>query len=284
MKITFGMIVFNAESVLPEGMLEACIKNVYDVAHEIIIVEGGTKATTHYFDGDISKFTADGKSTDNTIDIIKNIPDPDKKIILIESNGFWNGKTEMCNAWANIATGDYIWQIDSDEFYHVDEMIKMIDFLKKEKPDAVYFNAYHFFGGFDYCIDERSFPEWGSGPWFRLFRHVPKKSKWLSHEPPVYECDGLICNNSKLVDQKQSKEISIKMYHYSYVHYKQIMFKTNFYKNNIYPEAWNAFSKNKNYKPLGAKVYKFEETHPKIIKELINVYEKNMCVHPDLFK
>jgi glycosyltransferase involved in cell wall biosynthesis len=274
MKITFGMIVFNAELNLPDGMLEACIKNVYDIAHEIIIVEGATKAITHYFDGDTSQFTSDGHSMDRTIQIIKGIPDPDKKITLIESSGFWNGKTQMCNEWAKLATGDYIWQLDSDEFYHTEEMKKMINYLELEKPDAVYFNAYHFFGGLDYCIDERSAPQntgWGSGPWYRLFRHVPGKSKWLSHEHPIYECDGLVCNDGKLVDQKRSAEIGIKMYHYSYIDYRQIDFKTKFYKNDIYPKTWNLFLKDKNYKPLGSQAFKFDGEHPDIIKKLFNI-------------
>lgn len=271
MKITFGMIVFNSEKTLPKGMLEACIKNVYDIAHEIIIVEGATKAVTHYFDGDTSPFTEDGKSKDNTINIIKNIPDPLNKIKLIESRGFWNGKTEMCNAWAEIATGDYVWQLDSDEFYHIENINKLISYLEVNKPDAVYFNAYHFFGGFHYCIDERSFPNWGSGPWYRLFRNVPDKSKWLSHEPPVYQCEGLVCNNGNILRQEESTKLGIKMYHYSYVTESQINFKTLFYKNSIYPEAWNKFKVDKEYKPLGSKAYKFEGEHPEIIKKLYNI-------------
>ena len=271
MKVTFGMIVFNAESTLPKGMLESCIKNVYNIAHEIIIVEGATKSTTHRFDGDTSNFTDNGKSTDNTIEVIKSIPDPDHKIKLIESSGFWNGKTEMCNAWAKISTGDYVWQLDSDEFYHEEEMIKLINYLEHNKPDAVYFNAFHFFGGIDYCIDERSFPDWGSGPWYRVFRNVPGMSYWISHEHPIYSCDGIICNNNKVFNQSESTELGIKMYHYSYVTYDQIEFKTKFYKNNIYPEAWSKFLDDKNYKPLNSTVYKFDGSHPNIIKKLFNL-------------
>jgi glycosyltransferase involved in cell wall biosynthesis len=271
MKITFGMIVFNAETNLPDGMLAACISNIYDVAHEIIIVEGATKATTHYFDGDTSTFTKDGKSTDKTIDIIKNIPDPQNKIQLIESRGFWNGKTQMCNAWASLATGDYVWQLDADEFYHPDQIIKLCGYLDQHRPDAVYFNAYHFFGGLDYCIDERSYPEWGSGPWYRLFRHIPGNSKWLSHEHPIYKCGDVICNNSKVMTQQETSALGIKMYHYSYVDYRQIEFKTLFYKNSIYPEAWSKFQSDKNYKPLGASAFKFEGHHPEIIKNLFGI-------------
>lgn len=271
MKITFGMIVFNSEYTLPKGMLEACIKNVYDIAHEIIIVEGATKATTHYFDGDTSLFTNDGKSKDNTLNILRGISDPQNKIKIIESRGFWNGKTEMCNEWAKIATGDYVWQLDSDEFYHIDEMKKLINYLEEKQPDAVYFNAFHFFGSIDYCIDERSFPDWASGPWYRVFKNKPGRSRWLSHEHPIYECDGKICNNGIVLNQTESTKLGIKMYHYSFVTENQIHFKTHFYKNPVYKEAWSSFSSDKNYKPLGSQAYKFTGEHPDIIKNLFNI-------------
>ncbi len=271
MKITFGMIVFNAITNLPKDMLVSCVLNLYDVAHEILIVEGATKASTHYFDGDTTKFTDDGKSTDDTIEVLRNIPDPLNKIKIIESNGFWNGKTEMCNAWAEIATGDYIWQIDSDEFYHQSDIIKMKNILETEKPDAVYFNAYHFFGGFEHCIDERSYPEWASGPWFRLFRNEPGNSRWISHEPPVYSCGSTICNQAHLLDQHFTKSQDIKMYHYSYVTYEQIEFKSDFFRNQYYKEAWESFKNNKDFKPFNSTVYKFEGEHPEIIKKTYNL-------------
>lgn len=53
MKLSFGIIVFNALDNLPENMLELCVKNVYDYAHEIFIVEGASQVTTPgaYVDG-----------------------------------------------------------------------------------------------------------------------------------------------------------------------------------------------------------------------------------------
>jgi glycosyltransferase involved in cell wall biosynthesis len=277
MKITFGMICFNAINNLPEGMLEMCILNVYDIAHEIIIVEGATKAITHRFDGDTSKYTTDGSSTDDTINVIKNIPDPLNKIKLIESNGFWDGKTEMCNAWASIATGDYIWQIDSDEFYHKSDMLKVKNILEKEKPDAIWFNAYHFFGGFDYCIDERGLlltddkSQWGCGPWYRLFKNVPGKSRWLSHEPPSYYCDGNICNDGLLLNQNYMSENGIKMYHYSYTNYEQIKWKSDFFQYPDYITYWNKFKEDKSFKPFGTTVFPFDGEHPEIIKNKYNL-------------
>jgi hypothetical protein len=271
MKITFGMIVFNSISTLPKDMLVSCILNVYDIAHEIIIVEGATKAINHYYDGDATKYTNDGRSTDDTVNVIKNIPDPDNKIRLIESRGFWNGKTEMCNEWSKISTGDYVWQLDSDEFYHKSDMIKIKNMLEEKMPDAVYFNAYHFFGGFNHCIDERSYPNWASGPWFRIFKNIPGDSRWISHEPPTYLCGKNICNNGNVIDQNITTKMGIKMYHYSCVTYDQILFKSNFYGNDYYKEAWEKFKIDKSFKPFGSKVYEFSGNHPDIIKEVYNL-------------
>lgn len=266
-KITFGMIVFNAEKNLPPGMLAACIENIYNYAHEIIIVEGATKAINHYFDGDTSKFTNNGKSTDNTIAIIKSLPDPDKKIKLIEADGFWDGKTKMCNAYASIATGDYIWQLDSDEFYKHEDIETILSILEKKKIDAVHFYANHFFGGFDYCIDETE-TGWGNDiPWMRIFRNVPEKSYWISHEPPEYVCDGTVCNRGKVVSRENSLTMGIKMFHYSYVTEDQVRFKSSFYKNDNYIKDWERFKSDKNYKPMGSTVRKFNGEHPEIIEK-----------------
>lgn len=265
-KITFGMIVFNAEKNLPNGMLSACIQNIYDFAHEIIIVEGATKAVNHYFDGDTTSFTNNGKSNDRTLEIIKSFPDPLNKIKLIESNGFWDGKTQMCNEYSKIATGDYIWQLDSDEFYHHEDIETLISILEKKKIDAVHFYANHFFGGYDYCIDEND-NKWANQiPWMRIFRNVPGKSYWISHEPPNYVCDGTVCNNGKALTRDQTLALGIKLYHYSYVEIEQVKFKAIFYRNEKCLEEWNKFTANKEYKPFGCEINKFNGEHPSIIR------------------
>jgi hypothetical protein len=267
MKITFGCIVFNILSTLPKDMFKYCIENVYDIAHEIIIVEGATLATSHYFDGDTLSFTKDGRSSDGTIEYLKELQKKYPKINLIIGDGFWNGKTEMCNEYAKISTGDYIWQLDSDEFYKKNDQIKIIHLLEYEKPDAVHFYANHFFGGFDYCMDERN-SGWGNNiPWMRIFKNIPGKSKWLSHEPPQYFCDGLICNDGKVIDRDKTLKMGIKMYHYSYVCENQIKFKDIFFRQKSnYQNYWNDFIINKNTMIWGSKVYKFDGVHPDIIK------------------
>jgi len=277
-KISGQMIVFNAESVLPKNMLTLCIENALPYLSEMIIVEGATKAgDDHYFDGCTEFFTTDGRSQDGTIDVLKKIEQkyPDK-IKLIIGDGWWNGKTEMCNAAAKIATGDYIFQIDNDEFYHQTDMEKLIGMLEAWQPHQVEFYANHFFGGFDYCIDEREHG-WGNDPpWRRIFKNIPGRSKWLRHEPPVYSVDGFPNERGFVINRDKTLQAGIKLFHYAYVQKSQIDFKTKFFNNDQYPILWEQFQKNKSTKIFGSNVYPFTGKHPKIIEEnFINIIESN---------
>jgi glycosyltransferase involved in cell wall biosynthesis len=248
-----------------------------------MIVEGATKASGgHYWDGDTSSFTQDGHSTDNTITVIKDIMDErkDKFIALVQNqdpNGFWPGKTAMCNAASMIATGDYIWQIDSDEFYHQIDMEKIIGMLKLWEPHQVDFYANHFVGGFDKVIDETNGKNWGNDiPWRRIFRHVPSrkmppKSWWISHEPPVYVCDGVRTDAGNVVDKKKTLQAGIKLYHYAYVTESQFQFKEKFYGNPEYMKAWNRYKETGVMEIFGIKPKAFTGKHPKIIKEYYNL-------------
>lgn len=268
MKITMMCIVFNIMDVLPKNMFGFCVQNMYDNVDEIIIVEGATKSLSGYWDGDTSHYTDNGRSKDGTIEYITELKNKYDKIKLIIGDGFWDGKTEMCNAAAKISTGDYIWQVDSDEFYKKEDQIKILNLLEEKKPDAVHFFANHFFGGFDYCINENSYNSWGNGiPWMRIFKNIPNKSHWSSHEPPQYICDGLVCNEGNVITRDIMLEMNIKMYHYSYVQESQIKFKDNFFRQfPNYQNYWNNFKNNKNSLVWGSKVNVFCDEHPEIIK------------------
>lgn len=269
MKITLFSIVFNIIDTLPKDMFKLNIQNMYDFVDEIIIVEGATKAKYHYYDGDTSHFTKDGKSNDGTIELLKEL-EKLEKVKVIYGNGFWDGKTSMCNAASNIATGDYIWQMDSDEFYKHEDIIKLKELLEKEKPDSIHFYANHFFGGYDSCIDEIEPNQWGNGIpccWMRIFKHIPGKSHWISHEPSVYVCDGLNCERGKVIDRKMTLALGIKLYHYSYVQESQINFKSKFYNNPDYHKYWEQVKTNKNIKIFGSQLHEFTGKHPDIIEK-----------------
>jgi hypothetical protein len=271
MSISAQIIAFNAESVLPKNMMTLCIESIMPFVDKIFIVEGATKATTHYFDGNTDSFTKDGRSTDGTIDVLlaleKKYPD---KIDVTIGNGFFNGKTKMCNTALSKNKSDYVWQIDLDEFYKPEDMKKIIKILDTDRPDAIEFFAKHFWGGFDYCIDERELG-WGNDSfWRRIFR-VNSSSHWLKHEPPTMITDGNNCSSGKVITRDRMLQEGIFMYHYSYVHYPQVDFKTKFYGNPQYPVFWESFKQDKSTKVFGSNVYKFEGQHPNIIKDFYGV-------------
>jgi len=272
-KITAGMIIFNGEKFAPKGMLKAQLTQLYYLADQIIIVEGATRSDqkTHYFDGDATWCTPDGKSTDNTISIIKEFPDPEKKITLIEPHGFWNGKTQMCNEWSKLATGDYMWQVDIDEFYQKEDIGRIKHILKKYEPNAVHFYANHFWGDFKNCIDETSPYTWGNNlPWQRIFRHVPG-SRWARHEPPTYILpDGTDCNEKQVVPRDETLRIGIKMFHYSYVTPEQIFFKSKFYNQTWTEKTYKTWLQDNNTLVNGSKTVTFNGTHPIWVQEMVN--------------
>jgi hypothetical protein len=275
MKITTGTLLFNGKVLMPEGMLKAQLDQLYYLSDQIIFVEGATKAdkTTHYYDGNVTPFTPDGRSTDGCLDLVKNYPDPDKKIIIIESKGFWNGKTQMCNEWSKIATGDYFWQIDMDEFYFKKDINRMKAILSKYKPNIVHFFANNFWGDFKHCINETSPYTWGNeAPWMRIFKHVPGCS-WERHEPPTYLFpDGTKVNNSKIIPREETLKIGIKMFHYNYVTPEQINFKTQFYHQDWTSILYEKWLQDKSVLINNSRVVEYNGEHPEWVRDIIKNY------------
>ncbi len=124
-KMSFIMIVLNG---MP--FIKASLGSIYKSAYEIIIVEGAEEQC-------MFAANSDGSSNDGTVEFIKSYPDPDKKIKLIQ--GKWIDKCEMQNKAVEIATGDYIWLIDSDEVYK-EEAIEIIYQILNENPTVYQIN------------------------------------------------------------------------------------------------------------------------------------------------
>ena len=112
-RISFGIIVLNGEP-----FTKYCLRQLYPYAYEIIVVEGAVE-------GAEAIATQNGHSIDGTYEAIhtfKKNEDPDNKLIIIERPGFWFDKNVMSKAYSNAATGDYLWQVDIDEFYRNEEI------------------------------------------------------------------------------------------------------------------------------------------------------------------
>lgn len=230
-RVSFGMIVLNGEPFVRYNL-----RALYPFAHEIIVVEGAAPAA-------VGVATPDGHSRDGTLETLhrfKAEEDPDDKLQIVTRDGFWTGeKDEMSQAYAARATGDYLWQVDSDEFYHPDDMRAVLDLLRADQSiTAVSFKTRTFWGGFEAVTDGYYLRD-GGDEFHRLFKWGPGYS-YTTHRPPtVTDPAGRDLRTLCWLDGAALARRGIVMYHYSLVFPKQVLDKSDYYDR----AAWVARSK-----------------------------------------
>jgi len=227
-RISFGMIVFNGEPFVKYNL-----SAVYPIAHQIIVVEGACRSSA-------SVSGPDGHSTDSTLESLycfKRDLDPDNKLIIVTAadedyaDGFWPEKDEMSWAYAKRATGNYLWQLDSDEFYHEEEIARLMKILRTERPDMVSFPMITFWGSPDYIVDG-----------FFLIRdkhdQIPRLFAWgpgytyTTHRPAtVLDEKGIDLRKKHWLSASYLKRMRIYMYHYSLLFPHQVFNKVRYYNN-----------------------------------------------------
>lgn len=241
LRITFGIIVLNGEPFTRYNL-----RALYPFAHQIIVVEGASHLASHMA-------TAEGHSKDRTLEILhrfKETEDTEDKILIITAenenhpNGFWPGeKDEQSRAYARRATGDWLWQIDIDEFYQPKDMQRVCAYLRDHPQiTCLTFNQYQFWGGFDYLLEGGLVmsPIFQKEPW-GAFRRVFKWGpgyQYLAHRPPtVVDTKGrnlVLIRKRNMTTQAQGPPIY--MYHYSAVFPQQTIPKGLYYQN----QGWTA--------------------------------------------
>lgn len=226
-RISFGIIVLNGEPFTRYNL-----RALYPFAHQIIVVEGAVAGNT-------DNATEDGHSLDETLAAVQRFQreeDPENKVMLVTRAGFWSEKDEMSQAYAERATGNYLWQIDSDEFYLPQAMAQVIRMLAD-----------------DPTITQISFPEitfWGSPhyiteSWFlRTFNNGKRLFQWgenyryTSHRPPtVVNSEGRDLETLHPISLATMRQRGIFKYHYSHLFPKQVVRKSAYYAR----VGWGAF-------------------------------------------
>ena len=150
-RITFGIIVLNGEPFTSYNL-----RSIYPFAHEIIVVEGAVPAAATIAD-------AEGHSRDGTLDTLRQFKaeeDPEGKLTIVtaeddgHADGFWPGeKDEQSRAYARRATGDYLWQVDIDEFYIGETWIASSPCSGGPDDRRDELRQITFWGGLDYIVD-----------------------------------------------------------------------------------------------------------------------------------
>jgi hypothetical protein len=227
MKFSAGMIVLNGMPWMPY-----ILKNLYPVMDELIIVEGAVELAAEFA-------TPDGHSLDETVSVIRAFPDPERKIKLIQKHGFWPEKTEMSQAYAEAAAGDYLWQVDVDEFYHQKDVLFLKQYLHEHPEyEAVSLRWYQFFGGFNaYLRGGRD--NWYGEAWWRIFRWKPGYRYTQHRIPTVVNEDGVDVREIGILRGRDlAHRHGIYIYHYSYVFPFQAQSKTTYYERQGQYRWW----------------------------------------------
>lgn len=280
-RLTFGIIVLNGEPFTRYN-----IRALYPHAYEIIIAEGACE-------GARSVASSTGHSLDGTLELlyeIKRTEDPENKITIVtaedegHSDGFWPGeKLEQCRAFAKRAGGNYLWQVDIDEFYRDEDILKIKSLLEKnENITTVSFKQLSFWGGFSYVVDswyfKRHLPEI-----FRIFKWE-EGYQYISHRPPtVINREGINLKEIDFLKSETTEKMGFYMYHYSFVFPKQVIEKALYYKNAEWAkrkeaEWWanDVFLKLSHpYRVFSVSwipswLVPFKKVHPEIIHKLIS--------------
>lgn len=228
LKVTFGIIVLNGEPFTRYNL-----RSLYPFAHQIIVVEGATP-------GAVDIASSDGHSSDGTLEVLRRFKeeeDHEDKLIIVtaederHSDGFWPGeKNEMSQAYAKRATGDYLWQIDIDEFYKEEDIWVILEMLEHNPGiTAVSFPMLTIWGSLNYLVDGWYLRR-GSGIYHRLFKWGPGY-RYVSHRPPtVIDEEGRNLRDLNWVKGKELARQGIYLCHYSLLFPKQVREKCLYYQ------------------------------------------------------
>ena len=239
-RISYILNVLNGEP-----FIKYQLKSIYRFAHEIIIVEGAYEKYSH-------AANQNGSSVDNTVSIIQNFPDPADKIIFIQNNNkLWPERKEMCNAVFNYVTGNVIWQIDVDEFYHnwVHEYIYKL-FDEDDQLDKISFYTREFFMSPYYEI-KGAYETLDLVNVGRVFRYN-QGEEWLNQRPPILGLNRVPKTIRKELSGYQVSRKAIFMYNYAGLFKNQVYDKIKYHNmrnerlivnpTNIIQNMWNDLS------------------------------------------
>lgn len=210
-KHSYGMIVHNGEKFTAEA-----VANIYEIAYDIVIVEGCEPEA-------LFMATSDGFSVDKTELVIKNISDPQNKITYIRA-GRCASKTDQCNLYMQKVKGDYIWELDSDEIYHPEDIVEIDEILYKGQYECAEIPFWHFWRDAFHVVRGTS--------WEIPIRRVFKRQEgdlYKSHRPP--EIVRKSWNSMKILSADVLREKNIYCYHYGFVDNQRTKWKVAYHCN-----------------------------------------------------
>lgn len=135
-----------------EDWIEYNLANCYSEFDIIRVIEGAVKGRP--------KSTEDGHSTDRTLELIRNFPDPDDKIELITQERFFKSLEEQKQTFLDLASdGEWLFIVDCDEFYMEGEIERVRKAIKRRPTASEIIPTFlHFYRDFFHV--KAPHPEW----------------------------------------------------------------------------------------------------------------------------
>lgn len=228
-RVTFGIIVLNGEP-----FTRFCLRSLYPFAHQIIVVEGAHEEA-------YSVATEDGHSVDGTLEELYRFQreeDPLGKVEIVTRDGFWpmrdelgRCKTVQSRAYAERATGDYLWQVDIDEFYLARDMDRVLAALGDDPTiTAVSFNQRAFWGRPAYEVDGWPLRR-GKRVYHRLFKWGSGYRYVTHQEPTVTDELGRDLRQRHWLHPGSRELDGVYLYHYSLLFPWQVEQKSIIYQH-----------------------------------------------------
>jgi len=179
---------------------------MYPFASQILVAEGP-----------VSYWQRQGRtvSTDGTVEMIRQFPDPTDKIRLFQ--GQWDEKDEQHEAYTPYIDADYLWICDPDELYREDDVRRTLDLLESDRPDVVSFQCYEFVGDLAKCVVSPMAR-------IRILRWSPGARLTTSRPPTV---EGL---ETHLSGKVLARDHGIRLYHYGHVYEAQVSRRREYYE------------------------------------------------------
>ncbi len=153
MKVSIITSCFNSEKTI-EDTIQSVLSQTYPNIEYIII---------------------DGKSTDKTLEIVNNQRDKITKVVSEEDNGIY----DALNKGINLATGDIIGFLHSDDiFAHSNVIENVVKLFKETNTDAVYADLFYV----DRKNTNKIIRNWKSGE----YKYGVFLNGWMPPHPTVY--------------------------------------------------------------------------------------------------
>jgi len=206
-----------------EDWVEFNLANNYDEFDIIRVIEGAVVGRPNS--------TEDGGSTDRTLDIIRNFPDPKGKIELYRLGRHFKSLEEQKQIFLEFANeGEWLFIVDCDEFYHEGD-VSCVRKAIKNHPAATEFipTFLHFYRDFKHI--KAPHPEW-QPQHQRIFRY---QAGLRYHTHPI--CTDGMGKCTYFSEEYQPRRLTlphIHIYHYGHARGKEFHeMKKDFYKSEL---------------------------------------------------